>query len=69
MKLDCDMIIKNLRIGLKEKMREEELKKKKKKDDVEKMIEGCLWFSILCGVLSCILLLIERFLLQINYIK
>ena len=65
MKLDCDMIIENLRIGLKEKMREEELKKKKKKDDVEKMIEGCLWFSILCGGLSCILILIESVFLQI----
>ena len=32
---------------------------KKKMDDVEKMIEGCLWFSILCGGLSCILILIE----------
>ena len=65
MKLDYDMIIENMRIGLKEKMREEELIKKKKKDDVEKMIEGCLWFSFLCGVLSVLLLLIERFLLQI----
>lgn len=65
MKLDYDMIIENMRIGLKEKMREEELIKKKKKDDVEKMIEGCLWFSILCGVLSVLLILIERFLLQI----
>ena len=63
MKLDYDMIIENMRIGLKEKMRKEELIKKKKKDDVEKMIEGCLWFSFLCGFLSVLLLLIERFLL------
>jgi hypothetical protein len=31
----------------------------KKKDDVEKMIEGCLWFSGGCGFLSCLIILIK----------